>query len=84
MPPAGDGAKHSEFRSGSTPIIVDLGKKSRKKVKKLRKGEGPLLAEVSQILSELQTAGKISASAVPVVIVVREKSDALFPFLDLK
>lgn len=82
MPPVSDSAKHSA--SGPAPIIVDLGRKTRKKVKRLRRGEGPLMADISQVLSELQTAGKISASAVPVVVVVREKEDSLFPFLNLK
>jgi hypothetical protein len=75
MPPV------SDSKSGPAPIIVDLGKQSRKKVKRLRRGDGPLMADVSQVLSELQAAGKISASALPVVIVVREKEDSLFPFL---
>ncbi|EYF00545.1 DUF6200 domain-containing protein [Chondromyces apiculatus] len=56
------------------PTIIDLGKKSRKRVKKLRKGKsGGLLAKVQEVLEQMKEAGAISASAQPVVVIVRER-----------
>ncbi len=56
------------------PIIIDLGKQKRKRVKKLRKGKpGRLLDEVQDCVQELKANGTITESAQPVVIVVREK-----------
>jgi hypothetical protein len=59
--------------SSANPLIVDLGKKRRKDVKRLRKGRGKLLAKVNSTLQELKTAGTISSTAEPVVVIVREK-----------
>ena len=59
--------------TAKTPVIIDLGKKRRKLVKKLRKGSGKLMDEVQGTLQELRNAGTISASAQPVVVVVRER-----------
>jgi hypothetical protein len=56
------------------PVVIDLGKKSRKRVRALRRGEGPLLADVNATIKELQLAGTVSASAQPVIVVVRQKS----------
>ena len=57
----------------TAPIIIDMGKKSSVKVKKLRKGEGSLLEDIQAAIKELQTAGKVSSTAQPVVVVVSEK-----------
>ncbi|HVK64470.1 MAG TPA: hypothetical protein VM694_08350 [Polyangium sp.] len=56
------------------PIIIDLGKKKRRQVKKLRKGkEGSLLDKVNGVLEEGIAARAIPADAQTVVVVVREK-----------
>lgn len=60
----------------SVPIIIDLGRHRRKQIKRLREGTGKLLDEVLQSIHELKTAGRISESAQPVVVVVREKKKA--------
>ena len=57
----------------NAPIVVDFGKHRRKRVKQLRKGRGPLMAEVARCVQELQTAGTIGATAQPVVLIVRQK-----------
>lgn len=66
------------------PIVVDLGRKRRKQIKQLRRGAGKLMDEVNGCMEELRTAGTVSASAQPVVIVVREKTrgkmNSMFPF----
>lgn len=54
-------------------LVVDLGKASRKKIKKLRRGEGELLEKVSRALSDMRAEGVIAASAQPVVVIVKEK-----------
>jgi hypothetical protein len=55
------------------PIILDLGKKSRKSVKRLRNGKGKLLNEALDSIEELQRVGTIPRSAQPVIVIVREK-----------
>jgi Family of unknown function (DUF6200) len=55
------------------PVIIDLGKHRRKRIKGLRKGTGRLVDEVSSCLDELKASGAIGANAQPVIIVVREK-----------
>jgi len=55
------------------PILIDLGKKSRRNIKRLRNGEGKLQAEVQETLNELKAKGTIADTAQPVIIIVREK-----------
>lgn len=54
------------------PVIIDIGKKKRSQVKKLRKGRGKLLDRVQDVLADMTTEGTITASQ-PVIVVVREK-----------
>jgi Family of unknown function (DUF6200) len=64
------------------PLIVNLGKKRRKLVRQLLEGEGQLLDEVEDAINELKASGAISATAQPVIVVVRPKPKArnwLFP-----
>lgn len=56
------------------PIIIDLGKKSRKRIKKLRKGKpSRLLDKVNEILDEIRETGALPGSTQAVVVVVRER-----------
>jgi hypothetical protein len=55
------------------PIVVDLGKHSKKKIKALCKGSGDLMDEVSSVMGELQRAGTLKAGAQPLIVVVKEK-----------
>jgi hypothetical protein len=60
-------------KSADAPVVIDMGKKSRKQIKQLREGRGKLLLEVNDVLAELRTAGSITAGAQPVIIVVRQR-----------
>jgi len=55
------------------PIVLDLGKQRKKRVKELRRGEGRLMNEVNASIEELRTAGALAADVQAVVVVVREK-----------
>ena len=55
------------------PILIDLGKQSRKKTRRLRKGKGGLMRDVGECIEELRHEGKISGEAQPVIVVVRQK-----------
>lgn len=70
-------ASKPEASAKPAPVLVDLGKKSSKLVKRLRKGKGKLMDSVAATVQELQAAGQIGANAQPVIIVVTEKSESL-------
>lgn len=60
----------------TAPVMVSLGKKKRKVVKRLKRGKGPLMKEVVDVLEQVQD--KLGAQAegkilVPVVIIYKEK-----------
>ena len=55
------------------PVIIDLGKHGRKKVKDLRKGTGRLAEEVNSCLAELRMQGTVSSNAQTVVVIVRQR-----------
>jgi hypothetical protein len=71
--------------SSNAPLIVDLGRHKSKSVKRLRNGKGKLIGDVMNAIEDLRTAGTISASAQPVIIVVREKRSrkGLLPMMGL-
>jgi hypothetical protein len=56
---------------GFAPIIVDLGKQRRRRVKRLRKGRGPLLDVVRDTMEELKGSGQLGDR--PVVFICRQK-----------
>ena len=60
-------------RLAKDPILIDLGRKSRKNINRLRDGEGKLMVEIQDTIDELRTNGTMSESAQPVIIIVREK-----------
>lgn len=68
----------AQTTSGTTtpPIIIDLGKVGKKKVRQFKEGRGEIAAEVQQILNE--TRGNLGADAagkelVPIVLVYKQK-----------
>jgi hypothetical protein len=55
-------------------LVVDIDKRqSRKRIRKLRKGRGPLMDRIHDLVADLREEGSIDATAQPLVIVVREK-----------
>jgi hypothetical protein len=58
---------------GKSPIIIDLGKHRRKRIKDLRRGKGRLTDEVTGCVEELKAAGTLAGNAQTVVVVVRQK-----------
>ena len=58
------------------PIIVSLGKKSKKQIKRLKRGKGSTMDEVMDVVDQVQAhlgedaAGKV---IVPVVVIYRKK-----------
>ncbi|GEM_PF-5747880 len=62
------------------PVIVDLGSKTRSKINKLKKGEGPLYDAVCETVVGLQSDGIVGKDAQVVVVVVEKLPDgAVFP-----
>jgi hypothetical protein len=57
----------------SSVIIVDMGKKKRKQIKRLRRGGGKLMEQVGKAMEQLQAEGEVNADSPVVVVIVREK-----------
>jgi hypothetical protein len=69
--PASAPAKAPE---GKSHLVIDLGKKSRKSVRRLRKGKGGKLAQqVTEAVDQLTAEKVVPANAQVVVVVVRER-----------
>jgi hypothetical protein len=66
-------AKASALTAATAPVIIDMGKHRRKRIKDLRRGTGRLADEISGCVEELKAAGTLASSAQTVVVVVREK-----------
>lgn len=56
------------------PIVIDMGKKNRKQVRKLSKGgSGRLMEKVSEAIEHLRENGALNAKAQPIVVIVEER-----------
>jgi hypothetical protein len=58
------------------PIVIDLGKKRKKHITELKRGEGPLTAEIQEALAQVREgfgAEAASKELVPVVLVYKKK-----------
>jgi hypothetical protein len=58
------------------PIVIDLGKKKKKEIQALKRGEGELAAEVRSAIADVkQSLGAEAASKelLPVVVVYKKK-----------
>jgi len=66
-------------QSKDTVVVVKLGKSSRKRIKKLKRGEGNLMDELQTKLAKLKAAGEISETAEPVVFIVERRSEMSMP-----
>ena len=67
-------ASKASTNSADQPmVIVDLGKRSKKQIKRLRRGGGRLMDRVSQTVDQLRAENEIDAKAEVVVFVVKEK-----------
>lgn len=59
--------------SSDRTVVIDLGKKKRKQVRRLQKGGGALLDRVQEAIAELRSQGQLSAQSETVVVVVEKK-----------
>lgn len=68
-------AKQDSAKSAPVePIVINMGKKNRKQVRKLRRGKpGRLLDRVEEAIDQLRASGEMAAGTQPVVIVIRER-----------
>ena len=69
------------------PIIIDLGKKKRKRIRRLKRGRGRLMGDVYDVVDEVKDSLGDEAEGkefVPVVVIYRRKrkrgGKAVFPF----
>jgi DNA topoisomerase IA len=71
----------SEKRAGEDlahpPVIVDLGQKTRKKINKMKKCEGPLYEAVCQTVEALQSDGVVGKEVQVVLVVVEKLPDGI-------
>lgn len=54
--------------------VIDIGEHSRRRVRRLRRGEGRLMEKVEDAVASLQGNGVLSEGAQTVVVVVRQES----------
>lgn len=67
----------NENHKENAPIVVDLGTASRKNIRKLKRGEGKLDAEVREVITQLRAqlgAEAENQELVPIVVVYSRKT----------
>ena len=66
----------SDNREPMTPVVIDLGKARRRRVKALKRGRGPLTDEVAEVVEQVHRSlgpGTEGVTLVPVVIIYEKK-----------
>ncbi|MCB0001625.1 MAG: hypothetical protein KDI07_04925 [Anaerolineae bacterium] len=54
-------------------LLLDLGTKSKKNVRRLRKGRGKLLNRINSTIEDLKADGEIDENSQVVVVVVKQR-----------
>ncbi|MFN0141328.1 MAG: hypothetical protein ACKVQW_14725 [Pyrinomonadaceae bacterium] len=70
----GTGTKSPKVANAVPAIVLDFGTKSRKKVKRLRKGRGSLMARLNESIEDLKSDETISPSSQVVVVLVKQRN----------
>jgi hypothetical protein len=63
----------AEAEAGGVVCLIDLGEHSRKRIKKLRRGNGRLMDKVEDAVADLKEEGVLSPTADTVVVIVRQE-----------
>lgn len=63
--------------TASQPVIIELGKQSKKRIRRLRRGQGRLMDVTLDTLEQLREQGSVAADAQPVLIIVQQKRKRL-------
>jgi hypothetical protein len=67
-------SEEQQAENGNNIIVVDMGKKRRKQVKRLRNGEGKLMDKVQEVIASMREDGS-STPGDTIVVVVERKAD---------
>lgn len=67
------GAKDAGTSVASVVCVLDLGEQKRKRIKRLRRGEGKLMVKVEDAIADLQNQGVLGKQVQTVVVVIREE-----------
>jgi hypothetical protein len=74
--------KTAAGRSGSAEkgivCVIDLGKHSKKRIRRLRRGQGRLMERVEDAVTALHDDGVLTGNAQTVVVVVRQEPSGMF------
>ena len=62
----------------TSTIVLSLGTKRRKQIKRLKRGRGRLFERVETTIGQLQADGEIAEGAQVVVVVVKQKPELGF------
>lgn len=62
----------TEAETKDKMLILDMGSRSKKQIKRLRKGTGRLMERLQDTLDTLRSEGQLSSEN-PVVVIVKEK-----------
>ena len=59
--------------AGADPVLIRLGKKKRKDIRKLARGKGRLFARVMEVQARVQAQRGAEGGDAPVLVVVKQK-----------
>lgn len=57
-------------------VLLDLGEQSRRRVRRLRRGEGRLMEKIEDAVADLEEQGVLKSGAQTLVVIVRQEPEA--------
>jgi hypothetical protein len=67
------GASAAGASAAGVVCVLDLGEQNRKRIKRLRRGQGKLMGKVEDAVTDLQNQGVLGKQVQTVVVVIREE-----------
>lgn len=78
--PAADAA--ADGPAASNVCIIDVGTQSRKRIKKLKRGEGKLMSKIDDIVQDLIDENVVPEGAATVIVIVKQEQSIMGMFDD--
>lgn len=64
--------KGASDRPAPSPVIIEVGERSKKQINKIRQGRGQIMKDIDRAMAGLRSAGDVPEDAQVVIVVVRE------------
>jgi hypothetical protein len=84
--PSESATANKSTKTSPDPVIIEVGRRGKDQINKLRQGRGPIRRDIDSVLGQLRESGDLAQDAQVVIVVVRQQrrpkagSNCLWPW----